>query len=301
MVRRVGVLAVLAALTVGVLVAVNSLTGNDAESQTSTTLAAAPVTTAVDAAAAVTTVAASAAPAVVERTGPPTAADPARILIVGDSDAGTFAPYLGQLLDTTDIVDITLDYKVSSGLARPDFYDWPAELTRAIAETHPDIVVATFGGNDSQGLTSPCPNGAGTCQPDFIVGDPSSNSDEWTAEYVRRAGEVMDTVLDSGAKLVWVGIPNDNNPEVTADLAVQNAAVKEAIAARSGVTFIDTWKRFAGRSGGWAELVVDPRDGKAKPVRQSDGFHLNTDGAEILAIDISSEVKDILNEMGADV
>ena len=270
-------------------------------SQTSTTLAAAPVTTAVDAAAAVTTVAASAAPAVVERTGPPTAADPARILIVGDSDAGTFAPYLGQLLDTTDIVDITLDYKVSSGLARPDFYDWPAELTRAIAETHPDIVVATFGGNDSQGLTSPCPNGAGTCQPDFIVGDPSSNSDEWTAEYVRRAGEVMDTVLDSGAKLVWVGIPNDNNPEVTADLAVQNAAVKEAIAARSGVTFIDTWKRFAGRSGGWAELVVDPRDGKAKPVRQSDGFHLNTDGAEILAIDISTEVKDILNEMGADV
>ncbi len=135
----------------------------------------------------------------------------------------------------------------------------------------------------------------------LIVGDPSSNSDEWTAEYVRRAGEVMDTVLDSGAKLVWVGIPNDNNPEVTADLAVQNAAVKEAIAARSGVTFIDTWKRFAGRSGGWAELVVDPRDGKAKPVRQSDGFHLNTDGAEILAIDISTEVKDILNEMGADV
>ena len=36
-------------------------------------------------------------------------------------------------------------------------------------------------------------------------------------------------------------------------------------------------------------------------MRQSDGFHLNTDGAEILAIDISAEVKDILKAMGADV
>ena len=64
-------------------------------------------------------------------------------------------------------------------------------------------------------------------QPDFIVGDPSSNSDEWTAEYVRRAGEVMDTVLDSGAKLVWVGIPNDNNPEVTAETAAEWTAGAE--------------------------------------------------------------------------
>ena len=40
MVRRVGVLAVLAALSVGVLVAVNALTGDDADSQTSTSTVA---------------------------------------------------------------------------------------------------------------------------------------------------------------------------------------------------------------------------------------------------------------------
>ena len=299
--RRLGVLAVLALVSGGVIVAVNSLTDDGADGQApTTTVASAAVATV--AGAAVTTVAPATVPASpAERTGPPTADDPARILIVGDSDAGTFAPYLEQLLDDTDVVDITLDYKTSSGLARPDFYDWPSELSRAIADTNPDIVVATFGGNDSQGLTAPCRNGAGTCAPDFIIGDPSSNEAEWTDEYARRAGEIIDMVIDSGARLVWVGIPNDDNPEVTADLAVQNAAVKKAIAARDGAIFIDTWKRFAGRSGNWAELVVDPRDGKAKPVRRDDGFHLNTDGAEILAIDIAHRVEDILKDMGADL
>ena len=72
-------------------------------------------------------------------------------------------------------------------------------------------------------------------------------------------------------------------------------------AKRPKVVFVDTWQMFSGRNGGWADFVVDPRDGQGKPVRAKDGFHLNTDGAEILAIDISTEVKDILNEMGADV
>ena len=56
------------------------------------------------------------------------AENPAKVYIVGDSDAGTFGPYLQTLLDGTNIVDTELNYKVSSGLARPDFFDWPAEL-----------------------------------------------------------------------------------------------------------------------------------------------------------------------------
>ena len=42
-------------------------------------------------------------------TGPATAADPAKVFIVGDSDAGTFGPYLERLLDATNIVDTELD------------------------------------------------------------------------------------------------------------------------------------------------------------------------------------------------
>ena len=104
------------------------------------------------------------------------------MLVVGDSDAGTFAPYLERLLDETGLVDVQLDYVVSSGLARPDFHDWPAHLRDTLSTSVPDVVIVTFGGNDAQGLSEPCPNGAGTCQLSVVVGQASeANADEWTA------------------------------------------------------------------------------------------------------------------------
>jgi hypothetical protein len=224
-------------------------------------------------------------------TGPATADDPATVFIVGDSDAGTFGPYLQTLLDGTGVVETQLDYKVSSGLARPDFFDWPAEIDRKLPEVNPDIVVATFGGNDAQGLA--VANG------EFVVGDPVANEAEWTEEYQQRVGAVMDQLTEGGRTLIWVGIPNDDNPDVTARMAIQDKAAKAAAAERPEVIFIDTWKRFSGRDGGWAEFVIDPRDGEGKDVRADDGFHLNQTGAEILAIDIAQAIRDTLRAQGS--
>ncbi|MFK8023291.1 MAG: DUF459 domain-containing protein [Ilumatobacter sp.] len=228
-----------------------------------------------------------------ESAGPPTSANPAKVYIVGDSDAGTFGPYLQTLLGGTLVTETELNYKVSSGLARPDFFDWPAELRTKLPEVDPDIVVVTFGGNDSQGLS------AFQDELEFVIGDPLQNEAEWSEEYQRRAGEVMDILLENDRHVIWVGIPNDDNPEVTAKLAIQDRAAKAAAAERPEVVFVDTWARFSGRSGGWAEFVVDPRDNVGKDVRAADGFHLNQNGAEILAIDIAIEVQNELREMGA--
>jgi hypothetical protein len=224
-------------------------------------------------------------------TGPATPEDPATVFIVGDSDAGTFGPYLQTLLDGTGVVETQLDYKVSSGLARPDFFDWPAEIDRKLPEVNPDIVVATFGGNDAQGLA--------VASGEFVVGDPVANEAEWTEEYQRRVGAAMDQLTEGGRTLIWVGIPNDDNSDVTARMAIQDQAAKAAAAERPDVIFIDTWKRFSGRDGGWAEFVIDPRDGEGKDVRADDGFHLNQTGAEILAIDIAQAIRDTLRAQGS--
>jgi hypothetical protein len=228
-----------------------------------------------------------------EATGPPSPDAPATVLIAGDSDAGTFGPYLEQLLDDTEVVETVLDYKVSSGLARPDFFDWPAELRRIVPETDPDVVVVTFGGNDAQFLA----DAAGA----VVAREPSQDSDnaEWKAEYARRAGAVMDYLAQDGRTVIWVGIPNDDNPDVTFRMQVQDEAAKAAAATRPGVVFVDTWARFSGRNGGWAEYVIDPRDGQGKDVRADDGFHLNQTGAEILALEIAEHVRADLRARGA--
>jgi uncharacterized protein len=228
-----------------------------------------------------------------ENTGPPSRSNPARVYIVGDSDAGTFGPYLQTLLDGTLIVDTQLNYKASSGLARPDFFNWPEELATKLPDADPDIVVVTFGGNDAQGLTRP------QAEREYVVNDPLSNQEEWLAEYQRRVGEVMDLLLENDRRVIWVGIPNDDSPDVTARLELQDRAAKAAAAERPGVIFIDTWKRFSGRDGGWADFVIDPRDNTGKDVRADDGFHLNQTGAEILAIDIAVAVQDELRDLGA--
>jgi hypothetical protein len=230
-----------------------------------------------------------------DETGPPTPDAPARVLIAGDSDAGTFGPYLEQLLDDTEIVDTVLDYKVSSGLARPDFFDWPAELRATVPQLDPDIVIVTFGGNDAQGLTD--------ATGDFLAGEPRPDSDnaEWRAEYGRRVGEVMDYLAADGRTVIWVGIPNDDNPDVTFRMQVQDETVKAEAAERPGIVLVDTWNRFSGRNGGWAEYVIDPRDGQGKDVRADDGFHLNETGAEILALDIAEHVRATLRKMGGEL
>jgi hypothetical protein len=229
-----------------------------------------------------------------EAAGPPTAASPAVMLIAGDSDAGAFGPYLTSLMNDTGIVRTELDYKVSSGLARPDFFDWPAHFAQVLPAVDPDIVVVTLGGNDSQGLA--------VADGTFIAQSPTGNADadaEWRAEYGRRVGAAMDQVLADGRTLIWVGIPNDDNDDVTTRLRVQDEVAKAEAAKRPEVVFVDTWNIFSGKEGGWAEYHVDPRDGQGKKVRASDGFHLNTVGAEILALEISGAVQQALRDRGA--
>lgn len=228
--------------------------------------------------------------------GPPTVDDPARVLILGDSDAGTFGPYLQQLLRESNVVETDLDYKVSSGLARPDFYDWHAALEQKVPAFDPDIVVVTFGGNDAQFLADR--DGAS------VVGQarPDSDNAEWTDEYRARVRQVVEYLTSDPARtVVWVGIPNHADPAVRFRMQVQDEAVKAELAEWPEVRFVDAWSRFAGRSGGFAQFLIDPRDGVGKSVRAADGFHLNRVGAEILAIDIAGVVFAELRERGAEI
>jgi uncharacterized protein len=308
--RRVGVVAVLAVGLFGLVKAAGALMGGDegavAEGPEATTgdSAASPAGVAAPAAAStasaasstVSAVATTAAPATtVPATGPPSADNPARLLVIGDSDAGTFGPYLESLMDDTGVVDSEVDYKVSSGLSRPDYFDWPAHATTKLEEVDPDIVVVTFGGNDAQGMATL----AGEFPTEWA--DPVGGPETWYPEYRRRAGEFVDLLAGDDRTIIWVGIPNDNNPAVTKRLEVQDQAVRAALAERPDVIFVDTWRRFSGRDGNWAEYVIDPRDGKGKDVRSEDGFHLNESGAEILALDIANVIRADLEDRGAEL
>ena len=304
-IRRLGVATVLALGVFGAVRVVSSLTENKAAGEappsslgdSSTTVAATGVPVADP-----TTVAPTTPPPPTERSGPPTEDNPAQVLVVGDSDAGVFGPYLQNVVEEWDVVDVELDFKASTGLARPDFYDWPSRLRQTLSGTNPDVIVVSFGGNDAQGISEPCSGGEG-CDPDWVIGQPSAdNKDEWTAEYVQRVNEIIGIMLEGNPDraIIWVGIPNAAAEEFTGRLQIQDRAVRQALEAYPQAVFVDTWAIFDGINGGIAELVVDPRTGEAIPVRAADGFHLNSDGADILAIKVSDRVRTALEALGAE-
>ena len=226
-------------------------------------------------------------------TGPPTADDPANVLVVGDSFAGLWGPPLSDLLDETGIVTTEIDYQMSTGLARPNKFDWFARVRQRLPDVDPDIVISSFGGNDFVGLVDD--DGS------VLVGDPLANAEEWKAAYQRRAGEMMDLLAGDGRTVIWVGTANHPDPTTSAGLALQDQAAKAAAAERPAVVFIDTWDVLAGRDGGWAAYVIDPRDGLGKAVRMADGFHPNETGCEILATEIAAAVRADLTARGATV
>lgn len=216
----------------------------------------------------------------------PTKDDPARLYIAGDSDAGNLGPPLEREMQGTGVVTSKLYYKVSTGLSRPDFFDWPAKLKADVSAYHPDLVVVTFGGNDAQDLII---NGV-----DYPVTAP-----EWAVEYARRVGVVMDYLSADGRKLFWVGIPDASSASFNARLEIlRNVTMAEA-AKRPDVVYIDAWTRFTGLDGNYADYIVDPVTHQGVNVRASDGFHLNSAGAKILSYDVATALKKELTARGA--
>jgi hypothetical protein len=183
---------------------------------------------------------------------------------------------------------------VSTGLSRPDYYDWGARFNEQVPTLDPDIVIVSFGGNDAQGLRNIDETWA-------VPYSPASGQDDnvWRAEYGRRVGSTMDYLLAGGRTLIWVGIPNHRDPDVSARMEVQNEVVRAEAAKRPGVLLVDTWQRFLAPNGEYAEFRVDPRTKEGVDVRSNDGFHLNENGAEILALDVLDVLLPVLRERGA--
>ena len=77
-----------------------------------------------------------------------------------------------------------MEYKVSSGLSRPDFYDWPQRMIDQIVDWNPDATAVLFGANDGRTSTS-----HGKV---LKVGTKA-----WQAQYAKRVGKAM-SILTKG-------------------------------------------------------------------------------------------------------
>ena len=227
----------------------------------------------------VLTVPASAPEATTTTTAPPvyrtpTAADPVRILVVGDSLMGWIGPGLDEGLDD-DLVDITEDWKAATGLARPDSFDWPARVVEDMAEHDPEVVVIGFGGNDAQPMRTPNGN--------VRLGTP-----EWAAEYQRRVAQILQEVDAPNRTVYWIGLPVTTAGDIEDAAPAMREAVMNETDARPWAHFVDSRDTLS-PDGTYTAYLPDGNGGEVK-VRENDGVHPNIAGARRIAAPLIPEI-----------
>jgi uncharacterized protein len=170
-----------------------------------------------------------------------------------------------------------VDGRISTGLERPDVFNWFTHLRDVMEEDKPNAVVLMFGGNDDHDFMTGLPKGV-------TIGPFDSPS--WVAEYRRRVGGLMDTITRDGAFLVWIGLPITHDPAQTRRFDTINAIVQSEATKRPGrVTYLDTYFNFAGDDGGYAEYLTTD-SGQLVKMRADDGVHFERAAGDLIAREV---------------
>ncbi|MCK9895633.1 DUF459 domain-containing protein [Frankia sp. AgB32] len=208
----------------------------------------------------------------------PTAADPLRVLVTGDSLTETLGPAITNAVPGT--VRVRTETRYGTGLARPDFFDWASRARAQLGEQHPELVIVAMGGNDGQGITRP----DGTVLP---AGTPA-----WAAEYQRRADVVMRIWTGSGQRRVlWLGLPPARSHRLDGYFHQLNTAAAAAATGVPGATYLDLTP-WLSRGGAYSDYL-STADGRTVLARSRDGVHLTLDGARIAATHVLDTLRGV--------
>ena len=207
-------------------------------------------------------------------TFPAPAPDAPRVLLIGDSNF--FGP-LGHTLRKAfaqHAYHVKIRGKPSSGLARPEFFNWFAESERLISEFHPDLVVVMLGANDVQRI--PWPH----------LGDRIqwSNEAPWRRAYEGRYREFARFLAERVPEVVLLS-PTNRGWDLARDAVTRVREVQQrAVRGLANVHWIDMFPLSSNADGSWLRFGDAPDGNRSKRIwyRRPDRIHLTKDGGKLV-------------------
>jgi hypothetical protein len=202
----------------------------------------------------------------------PTAPQPLNnLLVTGDSLSTPLDIEIARkFADQGAGVQVTRDPHLATGISNSGLVDWGQLSSTQAANDDPDAVVLFIGANE--GYPMPGPNGAqvSCCGP------------QWEAIFQSRVGQMMDNYLQGGVgRIYWLTLPTQRDPARKPIADTVNQAIAAAAAERgAAVRVVDLRPTFT--PGDRYRDAIDI-DGKQTIVRESDGIHLNEEGASVAA------------------
>lgn len=194
---------------------------------------------------------------------------PTSVLIIG---ASSMQLHYGAELERAlraSYRDVTVERfgKLSTGLVRPDYFDWPAKAKELLDKAPRDVVIAQFGGNDAQAI-------AVRGKAPLAFGTP-----EWDAELERRVSALASLVHEHGARFIMIGMPMMREPRFSKRIEHVNRVMRAGCEA-SGGTYLSIWE-LSGKDGEYSNAIE--LDGARHLLRDSDGVHFTRSGAIYMA------------------
>lgn len=198
----------------------------------------------------------------------PTAEQPLRVWMAGDSLMGNLATAVGRMVSGDPRYDLRVRFEVATGLARPDVLDWPAAVAAEVQENDPEVVILLFGGNDDQDMQA---DGR------YL----SFATPEWQAEYRHRVALTMDQAAQGGRTVIWVGLPYTDRERLNQAITIFNEIARTEAGKRDNVRFFDVVPALT-PTGAFEEHRPDP-DGGTLRARERDGVHVTLDGWSLVS------------------
>ena len=196
----------------------------------------------------------------------PTTAAPLQTLVLGDSLTTYTGWRLSDLMNGKKLAKTKVVWRDGTGLATPQFFNWPDWAMQKIDDEKPKAVVVILGGNDNADMQRKGQY--------FNRGTP-----EWQAEYQRRVTVVMKEMIAHGVdRIYWSGPPTARNTVDSGLYHQINLAAQAAAASVPGARFVD----LAGPTslnGEYLDTLVFGNS--AFKARMGDGFHWSWKAAQI--------------------
>lgn len=200
--------------------------------------------------------------------------DPLRVWTGGDSLGEYVGSELLYRVADPKLSVVELDFTISTGLARPDYFDWPARFSDVMQrEDRPNVVVFMVGGNDDQDVRVDGER--------VKVGTP-----EWQVAYRERAATMMDIAAYPDVQMLWINLPpmRDDRRE-TISLEINNALAAEA-EQRPWVRVVDIVDMFTGPDGGYDQFIDAPDGSTTRRARANDGVHITRQASNWVAEEV---------------
>jgi hypothetical protein len=177
--------------------------------------------------------------------------------------------------------------KNSTGLTRPDKFNWVDEVKRIGESFKPQLFVMSLGLNDLQSVVE---RGKVTLE----------NSPDYPAKYKERVTAVLKSATASDRALLWIGLPAMRDAAADRNAREKNNYFAEAIAefAVPAVEFVEPWKLSRSGEDKFASFGPD-QSGKMIQIRASDGQHFTPAGELLVAAYLWPKIVAILAKSGA--